>query len=93
MSVQTVNANQRILPPFRIQAKGIVLMTNMNRVSESDYGQHYSDSGFWHTVRTDRSLSFLPDVAEMFYCLKYPQTPAWVKTLNHWCVGLFHFAR
>jgi uncharacterized membrane protein YkvA (DUF1232 family) len=64
-------------------------MTNMNRISESDYGQHYSDSGFWHTVRTHRSLSFLPDAAAMFYCLKDPQTPAWVKTLIIGALGYF----
>jgi uncharacterized membrane protein YkvA (DUF1232 family) len=44
------------------------------------YAKHYSDKGFWSLVRRFQGkIPFLRDALGLFYCLKDPATPAWVR--------------
>ena len=44
------------------------------------YAKHYSDRGFWSVIRRYQDkIPFLRDALGLFYCLKDPATPAWVR--------------
>ena len=44
------------------------------------YSRHYSDRGFWSVVRRHhQKIPFLRDALGLFFCLKDPATPTWVR--------------
>ncbi|RPH37532.1 DUF1232 domain-containing protein [bacterium] len=44
------------------------------------YSKHYSDRGFWSIVRRYQDkIPFLRDAVGLFFCLKDPATPRWVR--------------
>ena len=46
----------------------------------SPYAKHYSDRGFWALIRKFQDkIPFLRDAIALFYCLKDPATPTWVR--------------
>jgi uncharacterized membrane protein YkvA (DUF1232 family) len=60
-------------------------MENFNK-----YDRHYSDNGFWAIIRKHgNNIPFLRDALAMFFCLKDPTTPAWVKALIVGALGYF----
>ena len=56
----------------------------------SAYAKHYSEGGFWGAIRKNADkIPFLRDALGMFYCLKDPETPLWVKGLIVGALGYF----
>jgi len=59
-------------------------------VNMSNYSKNYSESNFWDKVKSvGRSVPFLRDVIAMYYCLKDPKTPVWVKLVIISSIGYF----
>jgi len=57
---------------------------------EKDHSDHYSDSGFWQTIKKNcKDIPFLREALEMFYCLGDPDTPSWVKVVIIAALGHF----
>jgi len=49
-------------------------------VEYAAYTKHYSDRGFWSVVRRyQHKIPFLRDALGLYFCLKDPATPAWVR--------------
>lgn len=53
------------------------------------HSRHYSERAFLRKVARFGKLAFLADALALFYCLKDPGTPRWVKTLIVAALGYF----
>ena len=56
----------------------------------SAYAKHYTEGGFWGAIRKNADkIPFLRDALGMFFCLRDPETPLWVKGLIVGALGYF----
>ena len=56
----------------------------------SNYSNHYDESQFWKLVRTiGNKLPFIRNMLAMFFCMKDPSTPVWVKGMILGALGYF----